>query len=63
MYLFQNMPTVAQVPELQEAACHAIEAYMPWLVQTAQELLEAEGWMLLQQLLMSLECIKGEPRL
>ena len=61
MYLFQTLPTVAQVPELQEAACHAIEAYMPWLVQTAQQLPEAEGMLLLQQLLMSLEYIRGEP--
>ena len=61
MYLFQNLPFLAQRAELQEAACHAIEAYMPWLVQTAHHLPEAEGWMLLQQLLMSLEYIRGEP--
>ena len=61
MRLFESLPSVAQIPELQEAACCAIEAYMPWLVQTAQQLPEAEGMLLLQQLLMSLEYIRGEP--
>ena len=61
MRLFQDLPNVAQVPALQEPACCAIAAYTPWLVQTAQQLPEAEAMVLLQQLLMTLETIRGEP--
>ena len=52
MCLFQTLPSVAALDraELQEAACRAIEAYMPWLVKTAQQIPETEGMPLLHHI-------------